>query len=256
MNDFFIGYNWPQPPGLLRGVKCAAIGLGLGVIGLSGSLAVGHTPLDGGLFEFGTLQTVTGTIVETPYPMLQHDDDARPWSLLVARGKHGANDAVRGLDGLRVEVQATRIARGDHTMFEIAEDPVVRGVSSMRDSSSATSPGTDSSPAARPSVSGRVRLRGEIVDSKCFLGVMVPGTGTTHRDCASLCLRGGIPPALFVHEADGTSSLLLLVGPDPRLRERAVALAGEPVELTGTIEQRGGWRAVVSNPDDWRRVAR
>jgi hypothetical protein len=228
----------------------------LGVIGLSGSLAVGHTPLDGGLFEFSTVQTVSGTIVETPYPMLQHDD-ARPWSLLVARGKHGANDAVRGLEGRRVEVQATRIARGDHTMFEIAEAPVVRGVTSMRGlRPSATSPRTSSSPAAKTSVSGRVRLRGEIVDSKCFLGVMVPGAGTTHRDCASLCLRGGIPPALFVHEADGTSSLLLLVGPEPHLRERATALAGEPVELTGTIEQRGGWRAVVSNPDDWRQVAR
>jgi len=249
MDDFFVGYNWPQPPGLLRAVTRAALGLGVGIVGLSGVLAAGHVPLDGGLFEFGRVQTVTGTLVEAPYPMLRPDNEERPWSLLVARGKHGANDAVRGLEGRRVEVQATRIARGELTMLEIAEAPVVRG-------SSAVTSMQGLSPAATTAADARVTLRGEIVDSKCFMGVMVPGSGTTHRDCASLCLRGGIPPALFVQEADGTSSLLLLVGPDPRLRERASALAGEPVEITGTIEQRGGWRTVASNPDEWRRVAR
>jgi hypothetical protein len=34
---------------------------------------------------------------------------------------------------------------------------------------------------------GPVELTGEIVDSKCFLGVMVPGSGKTHKECASLC---------------------------------------------------------------------
>ena len=60
---------------------------------------------------------------------------------------------------------------------------------------------------------GTVELTGEIVDSKCFLGVMVPGSGKTHKDCASLCLRGGIPPALYVQDRAGHSSLLLLAGP-------------------------------------------
>lgn len=250
MDNFFIGYNWPQSPGLLRVVKRAALGLGVGVVGLSGALAVGHTRLDGGLFEFGQVTTVRGTVVEAPYPMLRPDDDAGPWPLLVARGKHGAEAAVRGLDGRRVEVQATRIARGDYTMLEIATTPVGDAGPKSR----ATAKG--SGPFATAPVGERVTLRGEIVDSKCFLGVMVPGAGTTHRDCASLCLRGGIPPALFVQDPDGTSRLFLMLGPERQVRQRASAWAGEPVELTGTIGQRGGWQTIASDPDQWQRVAR
>jgi hypothetical protein len=43
---------------------------------------------------------------------------------------------------------------------------------------------------------GLVKLTGEIVDSKCFLRVIAPGSGKTHKECASLRLRGGIPPAV------------------------------------------------------------
>ena len=244
MENFFIGYNWPQPPGLLRAVKWAAVGLGLGVVGLSWALAVGHTRLDGGTFEFGQVKAVTGTIVESPYPMLRLDDDTSPWPLLVARGKHGAAVAVRGLDGRRVEVQATRIARGNYTMLEMADQPGPDTGLKGRATTDGQGP------------SGTVTLRGEIVDTKCFLGVMVPGAGTTHRDCASLCLRGGIPPAVFVQDPDGISRLFLMLGPEPRLRQRASAWAGEPVELTGAIGQRGGWLTIESDPDQWRRVAR
>jgi hypothetical protein len=40
-------------------------------------------------------------------------------------------------------------------------------------------------------------LIGEIVDTKCFLGVMNPGEGKVPRECAALCLSGGIPRALL-----------------------------------------------------------
>lgn len=252
MDNFFIGYNWPQAPGSLRVVKRVALGLGVGVVGLSGALAVGHARLEGGVFEFGQVKTVRGTVVEAPYPMLRPDDDAGPWPLLVARGKHGADVVVRGLDGRRVEMQATRIARGDYAMLEIATAPVGDAGLTARATVKGSSPaGTGPVPVGEP-----VTLRGEIVDSKCFLGVMVPGAGTTHRDCASLCLRGGIPPALFVQDPDGTSTLFLMIGPERQLRQRASAWAGEPVELTGTIGQRGGWQTIESDPDQWRRVAR
>ena len=38
-------------------------------------------------------------------------------------------------------------------------------------------------------VLGPVELTGEIADSKCWLGVMNPGEGTVHRDCARRCLK-------------------------------------------------------------------
>jgi len=40
---------------------------------------------------------------------------------------------------------------------------------------------------------GNKKLRGEIIDPKCFFGVMKPGSGKTHKSCAARCLSGGIP---------------------------------------------------------------
>ena len=102
---------------------------------------------------------------------------------------------------------------------------------------------------------GAVETTGEIVDSKCFLGVMVPGSGKTHKECASLCLRGGIPPALYVQDRAGHSSLLLLVGPTGEpIGARAVRAAGEAISVTGSVQRRGGWLVLRTDPTFWRRV--
>ena len=102
---------------------------------------------------------------------------------------------------------------------------------------------------------GTVELTGEIVDTKCFLGVMVPGSGKTHKECASLCLRGGIPPALYVEDRAGHSSLLLLVGPTGEpIGATALQAAGEAISLTGSIRRRGGWLVLRTDPTFWRRV--
>ena len=88
----------------------------------------------------------------------------------------------------------------------------------------------------RPNRSGRVELTGEIVDSKCFLGVMKPGRGKPHRSCAARCLAGGIPPQLLVVSAEGASRLLLLADAQggPLAPESFLDLVGEPVTASGT----------------------
>jgi hypothetical protein len=68
-------------------------------------------------------------------------------------------------------------------------------------------------PAADVSL-GRRTLRGEIIDSKCYLGAMRPGRGKVHMACAGLCVMGGIPPMFVVYRAEGPPDVLLLAGPD------------------------------------------
>jgi hypothetical protein len=101
----------------------------------------------------------------------------------------------------------------------------------------------------------QIELLGEIVDSKCFLGVMVPGSGKTHRECASLCLRGGMPPAFHVQDRDGRSSLLLLTGPlGESIGSAALRVAGEPISIRGSIERRGNWFVMRTDPASWHSV--
>jgi hypothetical protein len=162
--------------------------------------------------------------------------------LLVAPGKHGASELVKGLEGRRVQVTGTRVYRGPHQMIELDGAAVAALDGSTRLAGVAT-----------PHDGAYVTLRGEIVDSKCFLGVMVPGAGTTHQDCASLCIRGGIPPALFVKDLSGESALLLLV--DERgspVNDRALKLAGTAVEIRGTVSRENDWLVLRSNPAQWK----
>jgi len=248
-DEFFIGYDPPLPPHLSRFVRRVVLsGLG-GVVLAAALLAAGHTPLTGGRFEFGRPQSVSGTIVERPYPALIPDSaDHERWLLLAAPGKHGADALVQGLSGKRVTLEGTRIERDAFAMLEVTPGSIAshqRGADGgMID---ALADGT-TAPA-------RATLRGEIVDSKCFLGVMLPGSGKTHKECASLCVRGGLPPALFVRDRQGRSALLLLE--DLRgesVAERAADLVGEPVEVSGVTGRRGGWLTIRSDPTTWRRL--
>jgi hypothetical protein len=248
-DEFFIGYAPPMPPRLARFVTTVVMALGCGVVVWAVTVAAGHAPLDGGTFEFGRPQRFSGSIVERPYPALWidgADQGPTPWLLLVAPGKHGADALVRGLDGRHVTLTGTRVLRGTHTMIEVEPPSLALG---------------EKSPApAIPSESigaGPVTVRGEIVDSKCFLGVMVPGSGKTHKECASLCLRGGIPPALYVQDRAGQSSLLLMAGAagEP-IGAQAIQVAGEAIDMTGGIERQGGWLVLRTDPRTWQPVAR
>jgi hypothetical protein len=152
---------------------------------------------------------------------------------------------VRGLDGVRVTLEGTRIERAGMPMMELRPDSIARaGFAFARQA-----------PAGAFAGEPRVTLRGEIVDSKCFLGVMTPGDGRTHSACASLCLRGGIPPALLVRDRAGRSGLYLLEdSTGESLSSRAADVAGEPVEMRGAIGQRGSWRILRTDPSTWTRL--
>ena len=143
----------------------------------------------------------------------------------------------------------TRIQRGSHMMIEVEPATISRKASEAAS--------MEASALLEQSVKVPVELTGEIVDSKCFLGVMVPGSGKTHKECASLCLRGGIPPALYVQDRAGHSSLLLLTGPvgEP-IGRPALQAAGEAISVAGSIQRQRGWLALRTDPGSWHRVDR
>jgi len=255
--EFFIGYAPPMPRRLARFIKRVVAGLACGVFAWAVAVAAGHVPLEGGTFEFGHPQLFSGTIVERPYPSLRLDESDRNTTarqlLLVAPGKHGADALVSGFEGRHVTLSGTRVRRGTETMIEVEPGTLKIGEALMRPLTTGVSASTRSPDAD----GGRVTVRGEIVDSKCFLGVMVPGSGKTHKDCASLCVRGGIPPALFVHDRAGGSALLLLTGTSgAAISAQALPFAGEVVEMTGNLQRQGEWLVLRTDVSTWHSVIR
>jgi len=102
---------------------------------------------------------------------------------------------------------------------------------------------------------GKQTLVGEIVDSKCFLGVMNPGQLTPHRACAIRCISGGVPPVLLVRQKDGPAAYLLLVSTDGKPVNKAVLnLVAEPVEITGEVQRQGELLILRADPSTYRRV--
>lgn len=221
-DEFYVGYL-PVPARQRRFLWY--IGAGLVFLIGAAALVIAVTQTDPGpaVWE-GEPRVVRGVIIERPYPMLM--DGAGGVYLLVAEGKHRAD--VSGFGGLMTEVTGTLLSRespaGTGRMLE-----VTRLVSS-----DSTPPNT-----VFAADLGPMTLRGEIVDSKCYMGAMKPGNGRTHKECATLCIAGGIPPVLVLD--DGGFVVLASADGGP-LSHDYLPLVAERVEASGRVEEVAGMR--------------
>ena len=90
---------------------------------------------------------------------------------------------------------------------------------------------------------------GEIVDTKCHLGVMNPGHSKTHRKCAIRCISGGVPASLRIRDQNGDIVYLLLVDSNGNtFNDRILNIVGEPVQVQGEVEQYGDLFVLKGTP--------
>jgi len=249
MKEFYIGYLAKMPSGIARWVRPAAILILVCSVVLAAIFALAQRPFAEAFFEFGNVREFSGTILAKPIPFLIVESERRANGLpgleriaLVGAGKHGADAEVGKFDGRRVKLRGTLIYRGDTRMIEIESGSL------------ATVPG-DPFAEDRDADLGEMTLAGEIIDSKCFLGVMNPGNRKTHRSCAVACIRGGIPPMFLVKDVDGnTSELWLLSMEGEPVNDRILDFVAEPVEWSGRVERRGDKLFFLADPTVIRRL--
>ena len=239
-DDFFVGYL-PAAPGTKRRMRRVATGHVLAAAAVAAVLAVATGPFDRAGFEYTTVRDWRGTIEPSPVPALvaRRVEADSPFGALqrfplVAPWKYGASELVGEFAGAAVTLRGKRILRGPTTMIEVVPGSIARWSPELPDDGSPA-------PASRIEDLGRVSLRGEIVDSKCFLGVMNPGRLEVHRACAIRCIAGGIPPMLFARDEVGREAHVLLVGEDGRpVNARLLDVVARPVTVTGRLERRDG----------------
>jgi len=241
MSDFYLGYLPQAPRSLASFVRRIVVALGLLLVATALVLVFGQMPFANSSFEYGKVRSFGGIVEARPYPALLVERPGNAGQgekysryLLVAPGKHGAEDLAASFDAKQVRLQGQLIYRGTGTMVEIVPGSLV----SVR--TVPVEPDTIRS-------LGIVTVAGEIVDSKCYLGVMNPGNGKVHRDCAARCLSGGIPP-IFVTADDGDQ--FLLVGPDGRAlgRDALREFVAEPITIRGELLQKGESRLLKIDP--------
>jgi hypothetical protein len=229
MNDeFYIGWEDKCPPQLAKRLRAVVLGIAGIVAGVVSLVAISQGRFDDGTFEFGQQRTFSGVLLELPVPMLRvtGNSGAVTNHLLVGFGKHGLPDFARGHDGAKVRFNGTLIHRDGLRMIE------------MNDAASFEILGPPAAPERRMAGEspGEVALTGELVDTKCWSGVMRPATGKVHRACAIRCLSGGVPPGLLVRDAQHNAIVVLLAGADGETLEFDIEWAARVLEVRGRLE--------------------
>ena len=237
-DTFYVGYQPKAAPATRRSIRRTTFLLAGLCLMVAGILVFAQARFAASTFEYGQYRDYEGELIEWPYPMLL-SGNAR--YLLVGAGKFGVKEVVLGHGGQHARVRGALISRGNDHMLEI-------------DSTSLHFEPGSSQTHQQPVELGPVKLTGEIVDTKCHLGVMNPGDGKVHRDCAVRCISGGAPPGFLVRDAGSDTRLLLLVGSDGRpLGHEVLDFVAEPITIPGQLVRQGQSLILKAEPRDFTR---
>ncbi|NUO78563.1 hypothetical protein HUU05_00675 [candidate division KSB1 bacterium] len=246
--DFYIGYLPHAPRSIavhLR--KFIFVALACGALAAL-LFVIKQKSFAFSVFEFLQPRSFEGMISLAPYPTLSVLRPGKSGGLptfsrylLVAEGKHGALPEVSPFNGKRVKLQGTLIYRDDQTMIELAPNTIAL----LAEAATIVT--------SQPQSLGTFTLAGEIVDSKCFLGVMNPGEMKTHQACAVRCIAGGSPPILVVRNQRAEITYLLLVSSAGRaVNEDVLTMVARPVEITGEVWQHDNLLSLRADPKTYR----
>jgi len=233
---FYIGYLPKAPPTLTRFTQKTVAGFAAGALLVGAAFAFALPYFGQGSFDFGQHRDFKGRLRCDAAPRLA---GAEADYLLVGYGKNRVAPEICGAaDGSDVVLRGTLIERDGRRLIEVNSLAQTQGAIA---------------PAPAPIPLGRFTLTGEIVDSKCYFGVMNPAEGRAHRACAVLCLRGGVPAVFVARDRSGATLQLIVTGPEgTAINESLLRWVAEPVEATGEVVRQGKWLVFRIDPASLR----
>ena len=254
-SEFYIGWMPKAPASFAKHVKRVLLILFPVALIVAYLLSTSQKKFSTANFEYGKLTEVTGIYFNNPVPLLKvYDKNREPITIpLVGYGKHGAETAIMeiekeknvSLNGKEVTLKGTLLYGDGKTFLQIDknDNPVVNI-------------GSGSTFSVVERDLGMQTLRGEIVDPKCYFGVMKPGEGKVHRDCAIRCILGGIPPVLHVQNEKGESNYYLIVGANgEKMNEAVQDIVAEPVSIEAKVVQQDDWIILYTGKESIKRIS-
>ncbi|MBO6792502.1 MAG: hypothetical protein JJ895_01235 [Balneolaceae bacterium] len=249
--DFYIGWQDEMPESTAKFLKKLVTIVGVLVVGLVIVIVTFQRSFNDHVFEFGSQTEVTGVYIAEPYPMLQitHANlaiDAES-VLLVGFGKFGASEIMNEieaengiLDLQEITLKGTLIYGDGVALLELTD----QGDSFVRKS------GNFRQPLVHDKSNSRISLTGEILDPKCYFGVMKPGEGKIHKSCAIRCLSGGMPPVLRVWDSSSnTYNYYLLSGKNGvEINSELLPFVGEMITFEGVVYTQLNWNVLEIDP--------
>jgi len=253
--EFYIGWMSKAPPGFAKHVKKVLLILFPAALIVAYLLSTSQKKFSTANFDFGKLTEVKGIYYNNPVPMLKvFDKNNLSITIpLVGYGKHGAETAIMelekekgvSLNGKEVTLKGTLIYGDGKILLQVDknDNPIVNV-------------GAESTVLLQQKDLGTQTIRGEIVDPKCYFGVMKPGEGKVHRDCAIRCILGGVPPVLHVQNEKGESNYYLIIGPNgEKINEAVQDIVAEPVSIEARVVQQDDWIILYTDKEKIKRIS-
>jgi hypothetical protein len=248
-DEFYIGWMRKAPKSFAMTIKKYLLVLLPVIIVLGALLSLSQKKFDTGNFEFGRLTEVKGIYFNTPVPNLKIINGKDIWRNdsyitvpLIGYGKHGADGVMDELQkeqnasfiGKEIVLKGTLLYNDGKLLMQVAgnDKPFVK-ISNGK---------TNKNDLPITTQLGMIDVKGEIVDPKCFFGVMKPGEGKPHKDCAIRCILGGMPPVLKVTDNGGKQNYYLIVGPHgEKMNEAVQNYVATPVTIHANAVQHDDW---------------
>lgn len=247
-DEFYIGWMQQAPKSFAAWIRKYLFLLLPIIIVLGILLALSQKQFGSGNFEFGTLTEVKGIYFNEPVPNIKIVNGKDIWGNesyitvpLIGFGKHGADGVIAdlekekniSLEGNEIVMKGTLLYNDGKLLMQIdANDKPLIEVNGTK-----TNTVFDA-----PKEIGMLDVKGEIVDPKCFFGVMKPGEGKPHKDCAIRCILGGIPPVLKVANDEGKQNYYLIVGEHGENMNEAVQdYVASQVNIHAKAVEYGDW---------------
>ena len=244
-DEIYVGYL-PVPPMQMRFLRTGATVLAFLFAAGAVAWAISYRSPGNGIWNTVQVREFTGVIHARPYAMIRIVEGKGPprTLLLVQEGKRGAAEIGAAFDGQAARVRGHVLERDGRRILELAEP--TRPISLDQDT-------IDSLTFDCKSM-GPITLSGEIIDPKCYFGAMKPGEGKVHKECATLCIAGGIPPMFLVRHPGTEPDYYLLADPSGRAADRAILpYVADSVEVAGEVESCDDLLILRLNVDSIRR---
>jgi hypothetical protein len=249
--EFYIGWQDEMPQKNKRFLRNRLLWVAIIIPLLALAFVLVQKPFSNAWFEFGKERGITGTYIDQPIPMLIAEEGALPEGLskeilLVGYGKFRARgimdniqEKVGSLHGKTLTMNGTLIYGDGKTLMELTEKE--ESLSKVLGDGQAPNMDTQKGPSTS--------LRGEIIDPKCYFGVMKPGEGKIHKSCAIGCISGGIPPVLRTKTDDDRWEYYLVLGEQKQsIHKEVLSFVAEPVSVEGSVGSLPGWKVIFINP--------
>ncbi len=240
-DEFYIGYVDGIGQHTKKTVRQFVLFGLLAVILIASIFAFTQNRFKNSTFELATATKIMGVYHENPYPMLKVKTGENTFKniLLLGFGKFSANPYLKkirnksgSISGSMISIEGNLIYYNGKTLLQITNDEKVTLLEKGQ-AHQAPIPST---------IAKNMQLKGEIVDPKCYFGVMKPGKGKIHRSCAALCISGGIPPVLVTSDDNNISEYYQITDQNGKaIHKDILPFIGKPSLLSGQIVQLEDW---------------